>query len=151
MAPIHSLMQAGANIGLGTDNMAGDMIEVMRLALCVARMKTNNPVALQAMDVLEMATINGARALKLDHEIGSIEVGKKADLVIINYHQPHLQPSRDPVANLVHNGLGGDVSHVFIDGNLCIKDGKHTTLNTDDLIDEVNKRSNFLWDKMKSV
>ncbi|MDY6846960.1 MAG: amidohydrolase [Chloroflexota bacterium] len=149
MAPIKAMVESGVNIGLGTDNMAGDMIEVMRLALCVARMQTGDPVALDAMDVLEMATINGARALNLDHQIGSIEIGKKADLVAINYLQPHLQPAKDPVANLVHNGLGGDVSHVFIDGKLCIENGKHTSFDTDELLAEVKKRSDHLWRKMQ--
>jgi len=149
MAPIKALVDSGVNVGLGTDNMSGDMIEVMRLAVCVARMQTGDPVALDAMDVVEMATINGARALKLDHQIGSIEVGKKADLVVVDYHQPHLQPAKDLLANLVYNGSGGDVTHVFVDGELRIAEGEHTSFDTDALLAEVQKRSDSLWRKMQ--
>ena len=60
-----------------------------------------------------------------------------------------MQPSRDPVANLVHNGLGGDVSHVFVDGKMVIEDGQHTSFDADDLLEQVLKRSDYLWNKMQ--
>ncbi len=148
MAPIVDLKKAGANIGLGTDNMAGDMIEVLRLAVCTARMREENNQALNAIDVLEMATINGAKALGLESEIGSLEAGKKADIVLIDFDQAHLYPIVDPVANLVHNGLGSDVKTVFVDGQKLISDGKHVFFDEPELLQDVQARTLSLWKKI---
>ena len=147
MAPIKAIHQHGVNVGLGTDNMAGDMVEVMRLALTVARMQTGDYLAFQAMDVLEMATIGGARALNLQDSIGSLEVGKKADLVVVDFLKPHLVPLVDPVANFIHNGLGSDVDMVFVNGELLIKDGKSTLLDESFVIQEAQQLSEALWKK----
>lgn len=148
MAPIKALVERGVNLGLGTDNMSGDMIEVMRLALCVARMQTGDNLALSAYDVLEMATLGGARALGMEHEIGSIEVGKKADLVVVDYQKPHLVPMKDPIANLVHNGQGSDIDMVMVDGYIVIKDGHAITIDEDALLREAQRASDALWRKM---
>ncbi|HSQ26250.1 MAG TPA: amidohydrolase [Anaerolineales bacterium] len=148
MAPIKDLLDMGVNIGLGTDNMSGDMVEVLRLAVCIARMREDDPQALRAIDVLEMATMGGARALGLQDEIGSIEVGKKADIIVMDFNQTHLVPVRDPVANLVHNGLGSDVDMVFVDGELLIKNGQSTRVDEQSILDEAQARSNALWKKM---
>lgn len=147
MAPIVGLKNAGVNIGLGTDNMAGDMVEVLRLAVCTARMREENNQALNANDVLTMATINGARAIGLEEQIGSIEVGKKADLILVDFNQAHMQPLIDPVANLVHNGLGSDVKMVFIDGNLLIDGGQPVIFDESALLKEVQSRTHTLWRK----
>jgi len=149
MAPIKAIRQQGINVGLGTDNMAGDMVEVMRLALTVARMQTGDHLAFQALDVLEMATNGGALALGLHNSIGSLEVGKKADLVVVDFLKPHLIPLVDPVANFVHNGLGSDVDMVFVNGKLLIKEGKSTQIDEISVMQEAQKCSNFLWKKFK--
>jgi 5-methylthioadenosine/S-adenosylhomocysteine deaminase len=148
MAPIVDLKKAGVNIGLGTDNMAGDMIEVLRLAVCTARMREEDNQALNAIDVLEMATINGAKALGLDSEIGSLEAGKKADIIITDFDQAHLYPIIDPVANLVHNGLGSDVKTVFVDGQKLIEEGKHVYFDEPELLQDVQARTLSLWEKI---
>jgi 5-methylthioadenosine/S-adenosylhomocysteine deaminase len=148
MAPIKDLLTLGLNIGLGTDNMAGDMVEVMRLALCTARMRQQDNQALRAVDVLEMATIGGAKALGMEAEIGSLEVGKKADLVVVNYNQAHLAPLVDPIANLIHNGLGSDIEMVFVDGEILISGGSSTRVEEDQLLSEAQNRSEALWIKL---
>lgn len=148
MAPIKDLLDLGVNIGLGTDNMAGDMVEVLRLAVCIARMREDDPQALRAIDVLEMATMGGAKALGLQDVIGSLEVGKKADIVVMDFNQAHLVPRRDAVANLVHNGLGSDVDMVFVDGKMLIKDGKPTLVDEQSILEEAQARSDALWKKM---
>ncbi len=147
MAPIKDLLNLGVNIGLGTDNMAGDMVEVLRLALCTARMREDDPQALRAMDVLTMATMGGAKALGMQDEIGSLEVGKKADLIVMDFEKAHLRPLRDPIANLVHNGLGSDIDMVFVDGELLIQNGIPTHIDEKELLEEVQSRSNVLWEK----
>ena len=92
--------------------------------------------------------MGGARALGLQDEIGSIEVGKKADIIVMDLNQTHLVPVRDPVANLVHNGLGSDVDMVFVDGELLIKNGQPTRVDEQSILDEAQARSNALWKKM---
>jgi 5-methylthioadenosine/S-adenosylhomocysteine deaminase len=148
MAPIKRMLGKGVNIGLGTDNMAGDMVEVMRLAVLVARMLDQNEMALGAMDALRMATMNGAKALGMENEIGTVEAGKKADLVIMGLRKAHLVPLVDPVANIVHNGLGSDVEMVVVDGQILIEDGESKTVNEQDLLKEVQSVARHLWEKM---
>ena len=148
MAPIKRMLDKGVNVGLGTDNMAGDMVEVMRLAVLVARMLDQDHNALYAMDALRMATLNGAKALGLENEIGSVEAGKKADLVVMNLRKPHLAPLVDPVANIVHNGLGSDVEMVVVDGHILLEDGTPQTINEQALLREVQGVARRLWDKM---
>ncbi len=148
MAPIQDLRDLGVNLGLGTDNMAGDMVEVLRLAVCIARMRAEDPQALRAYDVLEMATMGGARALGMQDEIGSLEVGKKADVVVMDFNQAHLAPLRDPIANLVHNGLGSDVEMVFVDGELLIQDGRSLRLDEQAILDDIQARAANLWRKL---
>lgn len=150
MAPVRSMRKQGIEVGLGTDSMASDMIEVMRLAALVARMLDEDPLALQAEDVLEMATIGGARALGLSDEIGSIEVGKKADLVAVDYRRLHLPPVVDPVANLVHQGIGSDVTTVLVDGRLVVENGRIKTIDEQALIKEAQEIANARWDEINS-
>ncbi len=148
MAPIKTILEKGINVGLGTDNMAGDMIEVMRLAVCIARMLAEEPVALRAIEALEMATINGAKALGMAEEIGSIEVGKKADLILVDYRRPHLVPLIDPVANLVHNGLGSDVDTVIVDGQIVVEGGQVQTIDELNLLNEAQAVTEARWAEM---
>ncbi len=148
MAPVRDLLNLGVNIGLGTDNMAGDMVEVLRLAVCTSRMREQDPQALRAMDVLEMATMGGARALGMQDEIGSLEVGKKADVIVVDFNKAHLTPLRDPVANLVHNGLGSDVELVFVDGELQVEKGNSTRIEEQAILDDAQARTIHLWNKL---
>jgi 5-methylthioadenosine/S-adenosylhomocysteine deaminase len=148
MAPIKRMLDKGVNVGLGTDNMAGDMVEVMRLAVLVARMLDQDQMALCAVDALRMATINGAKALGMEQEIGTIEAEKKADLVVMGLQKSHLVPVVDPVANIVHNGLGSDVEMVVVDGQILIEDGEPKTINEQALLKEAQRVTRCLWDKM---
>ena len=111
----------------------------------MARMFEENPTALLAYHALEMATINGARALGLEKEIGSIEVGKKADLVIVDYRKPHLVPVIDPVANLVHNGVGNDIDTVIVDGEIILENGKINTLDEYGVLQEAQMLAEKHW------
>ncbi len=149
MAPIADLATMGANIGIGTDNMAGDMVEAMRLAVCTARMRSEDNQALRAMDALEMSTMGGARALGLEAEIGSLEVGKRADLIVLNFRQAHLVPVVDPVANLVHNGLGSDIEQVYISGERLVENGCSTRVDLDEVFAEAQARAKALWKKFE--
>jgi len=125
-APAAKLAAAGANMSLGADNMTGDMVLAAQMATMVARITAKESTILPPRQVLRMATMGGAKALGLGQEIGSIEVGKRADLVIIDLDRPHLWPVHDPVATYFHWGQAGDVETVIVDGEIVIRDGRST-------------------------
>ena len=115
-APVRELLDAGCIIGMGSDNMAEDMVEVMRAALFLERVRRNDEVYPQPEDVLEWATTGGARALGMEDMTGSLEVGKKADLFMVDLLRPHLVPSLRVVSAFVHNGQPADITSVMVDG-----------------------------------
>ena len=127
------------------------MIELMRWALATARVQVGKiDDAWQPAWVFNMATRNGARALGLEHEIGSLAVGKKADLVIVDFRRPHLQPAPNALGNLVHNATGRDVEMVFVDGHCVARDGRPTMVDMDEILTDANRVAARLWEKAKS-
>lgn len=145
VAPMMKMKQAGINIGIATDNGAANMIETMRLALCSARMLADSCTSPQPMEILEMATLNGAKALGLEKEIGSIEVGKKADLVLLDYRKPHLTPCINAVGNLLHTAQGSDVETVIIDGCPVVEEGEVRTIDVSSLLHEAQQVASRKW------
>jgi 5-methylthioadenosine/S-adenosylhomocysteine deaminase len=143
--PIWALKQAGANVGLGSDNMTGDMIEAMRLALMIARIKTGDSTALPSMEILEMATMNGARAVGLQNEIGSLEKGKKADLILLDLKKPHLVPVIDAVPDIVHYAIASDVDTVIVDGRIIMEGRQVKTVNEEEVMKQAQKTTERLW------
>lgn len=144
-APVKAFRARGMTVGLGSDNKSSDMIEVMRTALISARMREKDNNALKAQDVLEMGTIDGARAIGWQDEIGSLEVGKKADLVLVDYRKVHMLPVVDEVANLVHCGLGTDVTDVWVNGKWLVRDGVVLGFDMDGLLRKVQATAEKLW------
>lgn len=128
IAPVAEMLQAGVNVGLGTDGAASnnrlDMFAEMRLAALLAKASGDASV-LPATQALEMATINGAQALALDNCIGSIEVGKLADLVAVDFASSHMQPCYDPVSHLVYVAGREQVTHTWVAGELRYERGIH--------------------------
>ena len=124
ISPVSKLIGAGVNVSLGTDGVASnnnlDMFEEMKLAALLQKVHTGDPTALPAEKVLEMATIQGAAALGLENEIGTIEVGKKADLVLVDMKTPSLTPFRNPVSHVVYAASGGDVDTVICNGEILM-------------------------------
>src|SRR5262245_25774566 len=110
--PIQALAAAGCNIAMGTDNMAHDMLEAMRTGLFVERISRQDGERPWPEDVLEWGTRNGAAALGWGAEVGSLEVGKKADLIVLDTRRPHLVPTLRIVSAWIHNGQAGDVESV---------------------------------------
>jgi cytosine/adenosine deaminase-related metal-dependent hydrolase len=105
---------------------------------------TLDPTVVPAEKVLEMATIDGARALGLDGEIGSLEPGKKADLVVLDMRRPHLTPSFNPVSTLVYAAMGSDVAHVMVDGRWVVRDRRLLTMDEGEIIADVRRLSTAL-------
>ncbi|KAI9825603.1 MAG: hypothetical protein M1819_000499 [Sarea resinae] len=143
---VPELQKAGINIGLGTDgapcNNTCDLFQEMKLAAIIHKSISHDPTAVPAESVLEMATINGAKALGLDDSIGSLEVGKKADFVAIDLRAIHLQPWFSAVSAVVYTATGRDVDIVVIDGKMVVKGGQLLTLNEADIVTEAKWRSN---------
>lgn len=135
---IRDLMNAGVTVGLGTDGPASnnslDMFETMKIAALLQKESYGDPTVMPARKILEMATIDGAKALGLDKETGSLEVGKKADLILVDFEKPHLTPMHDPYANLVYSARGSDVDTTIVDGKILMENREVKTLDEDDVI-----------------
>ena len=121
-APVARMLTQAANIGLGTDGAASnnrlDMFQEMRQAALLAKAVSGDASALPAQKALAMATLDGARALRLDQDIGSIEPGKYADLTAVEFSAPEMLPCYDPISHLVYVAGRENVSHVWVAGNL---------------------------------
>ena len=148
---VPELLGAGANVGLGCDgapcNNSYDMIREMKIAAVIQKGRLLDPLTMPATTVLEMATVRGAKAMGLGSEIGSIEVGKKADLVFIDLKKPHLTPFRNIVSNIVYSAMGGDVDTVMVDGRLLLQRGKALTLDEERIVGEAQQRQDELISK----
>lgn len=138
ICPVTKFLASGATVGLGTDgaasNNALDLFAEARLAALLAKSANADPTVLPAADILALATLGGARAIGLDDRIGSIEVGKRADLVAVDLDHPAMQPLNDPHAALVHSDAGARVTHTFIDGQCVYEDGAWNTLDIDEVL-----------------
>jgi len=146
MAPTAKFRRAGASLALATDTQHGDMVELMRWALSVARLQEGRvDASWQPADVFHMATLGGARAMGLEHEIGSIEVGKRADLAVFDFRRPHLHPGPDPLGTLVHNAQGRDVEMVLVDGEIVVEHGRPTRVDMDQVVADAERAAGRLW------
>ena len=110
----------------------------MNLCAKLHKVHHADPTALDARSILKLATIGGAAAIGLDHLIGSLEIGKKADIVMIDMQQPHLVPMYHPESHLVYAARGSDVKTVIVDGKLVMENGVVLTLDMEAVMDEVN-------------
>ncbi len=132
-APVSAMLAAGINISLGTDGAASNnnlnMFEEINLTALVNKAADQSPTSVPAYTALKMATINGAKALGIDNETGSIRVGKKADIIIIDMDRPHFYPRFDVVLSLVYAAQASDVCTVICDGRLLMRDRKLLTLD----------------------
>jgi cytosine/adenosine deaminase-related metal-dependent hydrolase len=145
MSPhISELAAAGSPIVMGSDNMAEDMIEVMRTGLFMERVRNGDGMRPTPEDVLQWATANGGRALGLP-ECGTIEEGKKADLIVIKTQRAHLVPTMRIVSAFVHNGMPTDVESVMVDGKWIMRDGEVLTMKGTAIIAEAERIGRRAW------
>ena len=144
IAPVNGLLKSGVNVALGCDggpsNNTYDMLRDMRLASYLANLKEGDPTAVPAETVLEMATLNGARAMGLEDQIGSLEVGKKADFILIDMDKPHLTPAWDPVSTIVYAAHGSDVDTVVIGGKLVMRGRQVLSLDEKSIVQDARRR-----------
>ncbi|GAC1438808.1 MAG: hypothetical protein NVSMB58_34670 [Terriglobales bacterium] len=139
VSPVPEMRAAGVAVGLGTDGPAGsnndlDLMEEMDLAAKLAKITKMDPLALGAKAVVEMATIDGAKALHMEKEIGSLETGKKADVILISLDEPNAVPMYDIDAQLAYALKSSDVQTVVIGGRVVMRDRKLLTVNEEEAI-----------------
>jgi 5-methylthioadenosine/S-adenosylhomocysteine deaminase len=143
IAPVPQLLEAGICVGLGTDGCASnnnlDLFLEMDTMAKIHKVRTLDPTALDARTTVRMATINGARALGLEDLTGSLEVGKKADLIVIDVNKPHLTPMYHPVSHLVYAVRGSDVSTSIINGTIVMEDRRLLTLDVQKAMEDVSR------------
>ena len=134
VAPVTRMLALDLPVGLGPDGPAGsnndfNMFEEMDLAAKLQKVTTMNPQALPAVAALEMATIRGARALGMEKEIGSLETGKRADLITVRLDRPNAAPLYDAISQMVYALKASDVRDVMVNGKPVVRDAKILTLN----------------------
>src|SRR6266702_2261312 len=139
VSPVPEMRAEGVAVGLGTDGPAGsnndlDLMEEIDLAAKLAKITKMNPLALNAEAVVEMATIDGARALHMDKDIGSLEAGKKADLILMNLDEPNAVPMYDVYSQIAYSLKASDVETVVIGGRVVMRDRKLLTVNEEEAI-----------------
>ncbi|WP_339857923.1 TRZ/ATZ family hydrolase [Pseudohongiella acticola] len=131
--PVHQLQTTGINVALGTDGAASnndlDMFSEMRTAALLAKACAGDASALPAYGALQMATINGARAMGLEHLTGTLESGKRADMTAVRLDSLNAMPVYNPVSQLVYSTQASQVSHVWVNGKALLDDGELTTIN----------------------
>ncbi|MCZ2723363.1 TRZ/ATZ family hydrolase [Marinomonas sp. 15G1-11] len=141
--PVNALKQAGVTVALGTDGAASnndlDMLGEMRTASLLAKAVGNDATALDAEATLKMATIEGAKALNIDHITGSIEIGKSADLCATSLDDLSNMPIYNPISQLIYTATRNQISHVWVAGNVLLKNHKLTTIDTNELRFNVNR------------
>lgn len=137
------LRKNGINIGLGTDGIGStttmDMFEEMKTAAYLQKVNTMEPSSISAYDILKMATIEGAKVLGMENEIGTLEPGKKADMIFIKTDKLHMCPANDVCANLVYSSNGADVESVMIDGKVIMQNRKMINLDEKQVMRQVKK------------
>lgn len=143
VCPTERLQQAGVNVCLGTDGAASNnrlsVLAEARMASLLTKLQDHDASALPATLALDMSTINGARALGMADDIGSIEPGKWADLVAVDTRAPELQPLYDPVAQLIHSAADSNVSHVWVAGRCLLADREPTLLDAEDVVSRASR------------
>ncbi|MGM0396225.1 MAG: amidohydrolase [Bacillota bacterium] len=149
-APVQKMLEKGLSVSLGTDGASSNnnlnMFKELNLAALVNKAVSKDALSVKADEALRMATINGARGLQWDREIGSLEIGKKADIILIDMEKPHLTPRHNLVSSLAYSTYGSDVDTVIVDGRILMKNREILTIDmervrfmaqsqADDLID----------------
>lgn len=143
VAGVSQMIRRGLKVGLGTDGCASnndmDLLQEMDTAAKLGKVFTGDPTTLKAKDVLKMATTWGAAVLGLDEEVGTIAVGKRADIIVVDLNRPHLRPVYDPFSLLVYSANGGDVRDVMVNGRILMKDRVFQTIDAREVMGRVRE------------
>ena len=147
-APVKKLLDKGVNVALGTDGASSNnnqnMFEEMNLASIINKALCEDTTVVPAIKAIEMGTINGALAMNLNN-VGAVEVGKKADLIVVDFNKPHLYPNLDMVSSIVYSAQGSDVSHVIVNGKVLMDNYELKTIDIEKVIYNVEKITKDLY------
>jgi 5-methylthioadenosine/S-adenosylhomocysteine deaminase len=139
------MIRRGLKVGLGTDGCASnndmDLLQEMDTTAKLGKVFSGDPTNLKARDVLKMATTWGAAVLGLENEVGTIAVGKRADIIVVDLKCPHLQPVYDPFSLLVYSANGADVRDVIVNGRVLMKDRVFQTVDAQEVMGRVREIS----------
>jgi 5-methylthioadenosine/S-adenosylhomocysteine deaminase len=148
IAPLPEMLKAGLAVGLGTDGASSnnnlDMLQEMRSSALLHKVNKMDPTVITAYQALEMATVNGAQALGLNKEIGSLQAGLKADLIMLDLKQAHIQPIHDIMANIVYSAQAADVDTVMVNGQLIMENRKILTFDEELVLDQAARHAREL-------
>jgi 5-methylthioadenosine/S-adenosylhomocysteine deaminase len=158
--PLTSWIDLGIPVGLGTDDYYHDMFQLLRENIAGQRRRaravggqfgliSSNKLTFRPsyFDLLELATRKGAEVLGIDSEVGSIEPGKKADIITVDMNNPYLKPTRDPLTSIVLYGNPSDIDHVIVDGRILKQGGKLTTINVEEALESAQGRTDEIIDR----
>ncbi|KAF5083381.1 5-methylthioadenosine/S-adenosylhomocysteine deaminase [anaerobic digester metagenome] len=152
VSPVSKLLENGVCMSLGTDGAASnnnlDLLEEMKITALLQKVTTLDPTVMPARTVFDMATIGGAAALGLEDEIGTIEVGKKADIILVDMKSSSLTPLRNPVSHLVYSANGADVDTVICNGEMLMKNRELLTIDEAEVISMAEEASEDLLSKL---
>ena len=149
--PVTRLREAGCRIALGTDNNNTDMLHVMKTSIALERIQRNDEIPgtlPQPEDILADACTGGAHAVNQVSSIGSLEVGKKADILVLDEFKPHLSPSGRILSAWIHNGQQSDIESILVDGKFVMRDRKLTMLDEDSLLEEAYTIGKRVWGRI---
>jgi 5-methylthioadenosine/S-adenosylhomocysteine deaminase len=153
-APVPMYLAAGVALGLGTDGAASnndlDMFEAMRQAAFLHKLQSRDPRAVPAPVALEMATMGGARVLGLEREIGSVEAGKRADLIVVGVNRARQTPLYDPISHLVYTTRGDDVETTIVNGKVLMRGRRVETLDESSVLEEANRFARRIRDAVSA-
>jgi len=153
VAPVKKLLTRGVNIGLGTDNMASDILQTMKVAQMVYRIVNQVSDEPKSEALLEMGTVNGAKAIDRKEELGAIMKNKLADLVMINYNKPNYIPlfKENIISNLIHTGLAADIEMVIVDGEILVENGVYIKEDEAEILKNAQQVSDRIWTKWSQL
>jgi 5-methylthioadenosine/S-adenosylhomocysteine deaminase len=150
--PAPELIEAGATVCIGSDATApdrsADMFRHMQQCMHYHRRFFRDPSVLAPGKVLEMCTINGAKALGLEQEIGSLQIGKKADVILVDLRRPHLYPANMPAFRVIYFANGNDVDTVIVDGRVVLEARKATEVNEDEILDDAQRETELMLERL---
>jgi cytosine/adenosine deaminase-related metal-dependent hydrolase len=152
--PIPALRAAGCPIAIGTDNNTNDAFEVMRIALLTERIRRDDEfpgVQPQPEDILADATQGGARAVRQSSQLGLLDVGRKADLLVVETQRAHLVPAGRFLSAWIHNGQPSDIESVMIDGQFVMRNHQVLTLDEAGIIAEADRVGRRIWDQVRAA
>lgn len=143
IAPVPKMLEKGIHVSLGTDSSASnnnlDLFEEMKMVALLHKGVGLDPLAIPAKEAIRMATCYGAEALFLEKEIGTLELGKQADFIVLDTKQVYYQPTHDPISHVVYAGSGRDVKDVYVAGNQIVKNGTCLTLDEEYIKEQANR------------